>query len=144
LSESKFTETHLRAPNSYIYDVGLAETNNYSGLRIPVKKAFDTWANSDWFLNDDLNENGQLSAYVYWEDIPGLIQNVGIESASSIEDSKIRVMVNPQKGKGNAVVSLHLGPNGNYEDQIVWSWHIWVTDDPSQGVSYGQGMETDL
>src|SRR5690606_4983784 len=109
LSESKFTENHLRAPNSYIFDVELAKTNNYAGLKIPVTKAFETWASADWFLHDPLQENGHLSAYVYWEDTPGLIEEVAIETATIKENSKIRVMVNPKKGKGNAVISLHLG-----------------------------------
>lgn len=133
----------LRAPNSYIFDIELARDNNYSGIKIPIKKAFEIWANDDWFLNQDLNINGILSAYVYWEDVNGLISNVQIESAEIIENSKILVSVNPKKNEGNALISLHLGNNGNSNDPIVWSWHIWVTDDPTEGVSFGQDIETD-
>lgn len=133
----------LRAPNSYIFDVDLAEQNHYSGLKIPVKKAFEIWENEDWFLNEPLNENGTLSAYVYWEDTHGLISSVEIENANPIENSKISVLINPKKGKGNALISLHLGDNGNENDPIIWSWHIWVTDDPTEGTTYGQGIETD-
>src|SRR5690606_18476687 len=142
--ERMVSDSYLRAPNSYIYDIDLAAQNNYSGLKIPVKKAFEVWANADWFLNEQLNSNGILSAYVYWEDVHGLIGDVGIETGIFTEDSKILISVNPKKGKGNAVISLHLGNEGTSSDPIVWSWHIWVTDDPSEGVAYGQGIETDL
>lgn len=137
------TETHLRAPNSYIYDVDLAKSNGFSGLKIPVKKAFEIWSNGNWFLNDPLSNNGQLSAYLYWEDTNGLVQKVEMENASSAIDSKIKVEINPKKGKGNALISLHWGSSGSPDDDVIWSWHVWVTDDPSEGVAYGQGIETD-
>ncbi len=136
-------QEYLRAPNSYIYDPELAENNQYAGFKIPVTKAFAVWEDADWFLNQPLNTNRTLSAYAYWEDVPGLIQEVKIESASEIENSKIIVKVNPKKGMGNALISLHLGINGNSTDPIVWSWHVWVTDDPSNGIIYSQGIETD-
>ncbi len=139
-----FDNSFLRAPNSYIFDLNLAKSNNYSGLKIPVRKAFEIWSNGDWFLGEALNENGILSAYVYWEDVNGLISNVEIESSNLIEDSKIIVSFNPKKGKGNGLISLHLGNNGNSGDPIIWSWHVWATDDPSDGVVYGQGIETDI
>lgn len=139
-----FNETFLRAPNSYIYDLNLAAENNYGGLKIPVKKAFEMWANGEWFLNQPLPSNKILNAYVYWEDVNGLVNKVEIENNGSPEKSKILVSVNPKKGKGNALISLHLGDNGNAEDDVVWSWHVWVTDDPSEGVAFGQDMETDL
>lgn len=142
--DAKMDDTFLRSPNSYIYDWNLAKANNYSGIKIPVTKAFQIWANENWFLNQPLDPNGILSAYVYWEDVNGLVSNVSIENSNPIENSKIIVSVNPKKGKGNAVISLHLGSNGNSEDAIIWSWHIWVTDDPSEGVAYGQGIETDI
>lgn len=138
-----FNQEYLRAPNSYIYDPELAESQNYAGLKIPVTKAFAVWENANWFLNQPLNTNRTLSAYAYWEDVPGLIQSVEIESAAEIENSKIIVKVNPKKGMGNALISLHLGIKGNADDPIVWSWHVWVTDDPTNGVVYSQGIETD-
>jgi hypothetical protein len=138
------TETHLRAPNSYIFDIDYAKSHGFTGLKIPVKKAFEIWANSDWYLNNPLPNNGSLSAYVYWEDTNGLIQSVLLENGSIPAESKINVQMNQMKGEGNAVISLHYGNAGNEDDPIIWSWHVWVTDDPSEGVEYGQDMETDL
>src|SRR5690606_3507529 len=125
---SELNQNYLRAPNSYIYDVGLAKSQNYGGLKIPVTKAFAVWESSEWYLNQSLNSAHILSAFIYWEDVPGLIQDVDIENASPKSNSKILVKINPKKGKGNAVISLHLGSLGNSQDPIVWSWHVWVTD----------------
>lgn len=141
---SVISDSHLRAPNSYIFDYTLAREHNYSGLKIPVKKAFEIWSDENWFLNENLDVSGILSAYVYWEDVHGLISKVEIDNSDPIENSKIVVSVNPKKGKGNALISLHLGNNGNSNDDIIWSWHVWVTDDPSEGVEYGHGIETDI
>lgn len=131
------------APNSYIFDITKADQGSYDGLYIPVKKAYEMWSRSEYFKNQDnsfskIPENGSQSTDVYWEDVPGLIKNVQIVSSSNPEDSKIKVDVDRTKGKGNAVVSFKV--NGN----IYWSWHIWVTDDPTNGISYGQGFETDI
>lgn len=136
--------SYLRAPNSYIYDIDLAKQNNYKGLKIPVAKAFEIWSSSDWFLNENLAQDSILSAYVYWEDVHGLISKVFVENPSQGSNSKINVEINPTKGKGNALISLHYGSKGNQNDAIIWSWHIWVTDDPTQGVAFGQGIETDI
>lgn len=130
-----------RAPNSYIFDIDYAESNQYGGLQIPVKKAYAAWSDAEGFLKEPI-PTGIQSAYVYWEDIPGLIRNVNISGAG--EDSNIQVAINKGKGKGNAVISFHVGSNGNDSDPIYWTWHIWVTDDPTQGYEYSKGFETDI
>lgn len=128
-----------RAPNAYIYDVDYAEINGFGGLKIPVKKAYEAWRDPTGFLKQNI-PNGKQTAFVYWEDVPGLIRSVSMEGEG--ENANIRVAVNPGKGKGNAVVSFHVGNQQNGQDPIFWSWHIWVTDDPTQGVEYSKGFET--
>ncbi|MBN8621749.1 MAG: T9SS type A sorting domain-containing protein [Flavobacteriales bacterium] len=132
---------YAKAPNSYIYDLDYAASNNYGGIMIPVKKAYEMWASYNYLKTDGVNTpipGGIQEASVYWEDIPGLISEVSVVSGETPSDSKIRVEVNSAKGKGNAVIAFKV--NGN----IYWSWHIWVTDDPSNGVNYSQGFETDV
>ena len=46
--------------------------------------------------------------------------------------------MNKAKGKGNAVVAFKV------DGTIYWSWHIWVTDNPENGIAYSQGTETDI
>jgi PKD repeat protein len=126
-----------RAPNSYILDVN----EPHSGLYIPVIKAYDAWKNSEFLKKQEASDpipEGTQSASVYWEDVPGLIQEVGIKSEGEPDQSKIKVSVDKTKGKGNAVIAFKVN------DKIYWSWHIWVTDDPSNGVTYTQGFETNI
>lgn len=131
---------YAKAPNSYIYDINLAHSQNYGGIEIPVKKAYQMWANYEYLKTNAVPTPipaGSQSATLYWEDVPGLIQNVSIVASGNAEDSKIKVEINNAKGKGNAVVAFKV--NGT----IYWSWHIWVTDNPENGVVYSQGFETD-
>lgn len=121
------------APNSYIFDIDKAKKENLGGISIPVKKAFTVWENNEYFKEPI--PDGKLSASVYWEDVPGLIRSAQIDGEG--KGSNIKVMVDKARGKGNAVIALHVGSNGNYKDPIYWSWHVWVTDDPSNGVKFG-------
>lgn len=135
------TVNYAKAPNSYIYDLELANVQNYGGIEIPVKKAYEMWSKYEY-----LKTNGSFtpipagiqSASIYWEDVPGLIEKVAILSSSDPSGSKIKVDINKGKGKGNAVVAFKV------DGTIYWSWHIWVTDNPKNGVIYTQGTETDV
>ena len=134
LSESSLSQSKgvialdwTKAPNSYIFD----PAQNGEGLYIPVKKAYEMWR-SYKYLASAGTIKGKMTADVLWEDVPGLIKsgaNYNLEIVDSGEDGKIKVMVNKAK-KGNAVVAFRL--NG----EIFWSWHIWVTDDPTNGSTY--------
>ena len=130
------------APNSYIFDIKTANDENREGLMIPVAKAYEMWRKNEYFKNAD-NTNtpipaGTQSTDVYWEDVPGLIRKVDLLTGATADSTKLKVYVDRTRGKGNAVISFKV--NGN----IYWSWHIWVTDDPTEGVVYSQGFETDL
>ncbi|WP_426476266.1 hypothetical protein ACP3T3_12955 [Chryseobacterium sp. CBSDS_008] len=116
-----------KAPNSYIFDPG----QNSEGLLVPVKKAYAMWEGGG-YLNGSGIPAGTVTADVLWEDVHGLIKsgvNYALEITGTGQDAKIKVPVNKTK-KGNAVVALKV--NG----EIYWSWHIWVTDDPTNGTSY--------
>jgi len=116
-----------KAPNSYIFD----PAQSYSGLYIPVKKAYAMWSGYK-FLGYSTLPHGAVTADVLWEDTHGLIKSgsaYALEISGSGENAKIKVPVNKAK-KGNAVVAFRI--NG----EIYWSWHIWVTDDPTNGSTY--------
>lgn len=140
------------APNSYIF-TGKEDadpTKDVEGLKIPVKKAFAVWKDDRdpvVSFNTPVPTESQLSAYVYWEDVSGLIKSNDVYKLNldgNGEDAKIIVPVDKAKGEGNAVIALHAGANGNSNDPIYWTWHVWVTDDPRTGGStYNQGMELD-
>lgn len=116
-----------KAPNSYIFD----PSQNGDGLYIPVRKAYAMWA-QDRYIGGAAIPAGKVTADVLWEDVHGLIKSgsgYALEVVDAGENAKIKVPVNKAK-KGNAVVVFRV--NG----EIYWSWHIWVTDDPSNGSKY--------
>ncbi len=116
-----------KAPNSYIFDPG----QNSEGLLIPVRKAYAMWQ-GDGYIKGDGIPSGNQTAEVLWEDSHGLIKSgerYSLEILGSDENAKIKVPINKAK-KGNAVVALRVN------SEIYWSWHIWVTDDPTNGSTY--------
>ncbi|MGG5209011.1 T9SS type A sorting domain-containing protein [Chryseobacterium sp. MIQD13] len=131
-----------KAPNSYIFTGKDKKNNNadVDGLYIPVKKAYEMWSKGGEFMKDDsgnytpIPELGIASAGLYWEDETGLIKSVSLEGTG--ENAKIKVLVNKLK-EGNAVVSYKV------DNKIYWTWHVWVTDDPTDGSTYHQGFEKD-
>lgn len=117
----------MKAPNSYIFEP--SQTNE--GIYIPVKKAYAMWAGYKFLGYSDIPD-GIVTADVLWEDSHGLIKsglNYDLDIEGSGENAKIKIPVNKSK-EGNAVVVFRV--NG----EIFWSWHIWVTDDPTNGSTY--------
>jgi len=129
-----------KAPNSYIFTGKDKNGNNVDGLYIPVKKAYEMWAKGGDLMKDEQNsytkipDVGIAKAGLYWEDEVGLIKSVALEGTG--ENAKIKVLVNKLK-EGNAVVSYRI------DDKVYWTWHVWVTDDPTNGSTYHQGFEAD-
>ncbi|MBB6371636.1 T9SS type A sorting domain-containing protein [Chryseobacterium shigense] len=128
-----------KAPNSYVFTGKDKNGNAVDGLYIPVKKAYEMWAKGGEFMKNDQGSYtpipaGTASTGLYWEDEPGLIKSVALEGTG--EDAKIKVSVNRLK-EGNAVVSYRVN------NQVYWTWHVWVTDDPTDGSTYRLGFEKD-
>ncbi|WP_312766687.1 T9SS type A sorting domain-containing protein [Epilithonimonas sp.] len=128
-----------RAPNSYIFTGKDKNGNNVDGLYIPVKKAYEMWRNGGEFMKDDSGNYTQIpsgitTAGLYWEDEVGLIKSVVLDGTD--ENAKIKVLVNKLK-EGNAVISYRV------DNVVYWTWHVWVTDDPTNGSTYHHGFEKD-
>ena len=122
-----FVPDWKKAPNSYIFD----PSQNSNGIYIPVKKAYAMWG-EDKLLGGKAIPSGKITADVLWEDVHGLIKSdpaYRLEIIDSGENAKIKVPVNKSK-KGNAVIAFRV------DGEIYWSWHVWVTDDPSNGSAY--------
>ncbi len=93
----------------------------------------------EFMVNDQGNYTpipaGTATVGLYWEDQIGLIKSVSLEGTG--RSAKIKVLVNKTK-EGNAVIYFKV--NGI----IYWSWHVWVTDDPTiDGSTYHHGFEKD-
>ncbi|MDH1603098.1 hypothetical protein [Empedobacter sp. GD03739] len=84
------------------------------------------------YMGGNTIPTGTATAEVYWEDVHGLIKSssdYNLQIIGTGEDAKIKVPINKTK-KGNAVIVYKV------DGQIYWSWHVWVTDDPSNGSTY--------
>lgn len=126
-NSNKLVVDWTKAPNSYIFD----PSQNSDGLYIPVRKAYAMWEN-DKYIGGTSIPAGKITADVLWEDVHGLIKSgsdYSLEVLDVGQNAKIKVPINKSK-EGNAVVVFRV--NG----EIYWSWHIWVTDDPTNGPKY--------
>ncbi|WP_379964434.1 T9SS type A sorting domain-containing protein [Epilithonimonas sp. UC225_85] len=139
----KIENDYTLAPNSYIFykDGILPDGTKTDGLYIPVAKAYQMWKKGRYMQNDagsftPISENGKQTAAVFWEDVNGLISSTFIVGTG--EDAKIKIIIDKTKGEGNASIAFKV------DGVIYWTWHIWVTDDPAYGATYGQGFETDV
>ena len=65
---------------------------------------------------------GTLSARVIWTDAIGLVKNVGVSGSGQNAYLNFEVPAD-RICQGNALVAVFAG------DVIVWSWHVWVTDE---------------
>lgn len=81
-----------------------------------------------------LDRSHKVSLQVLWQDTPSLIDKVELIGGDKGYNSTFKVKTNSGKD-GNALIALHVGPNGNNSDPIAWSWHIWVTDYDPNSVS---------
>ncbi len=66
------------------------------------------------------------TAQVIWMDQPGLIESVSYEAGGAgPADDRIQFVVSPEGiVQGNALIGVLDGTG-----TIVWSWHIWITDE---------------
>lgn len=62
-----------------------------------------------------------------WADRAGLLSDVLLENDGYITFSASEL-------KGNSVIA---GLKSNLNASILWSWHIWLTDDPTEHACYG-------
>ena len=98
--------------SSYRYDGGLYSTlsicQNHLGAAI-----------TDPYIYNNANCTPD-NAIIIWQDSPGILSNVTLDS----DRKNILFRVNPETiNQGNALIAVR-----NSANEIMWSWHIWVTD----------------
>jgi len=123
--------TSLTAGKEYTIDITLrsdvvpevAETANcymiapYNSLKIPVNVRGNGVEVESTGISASISP---LSVGILWETSPELIS---LSTMSS--DEKVTITANSATS-GNAVIAAYSGENQTGE--ILWSWHIWVTD----------------
>lgn len=106
----------LNSPNCYIVKPGSASEE------IPIAKAYLVSEKRPELKA--LDRDASVSVSLLWQDTPNLISSVQLVGGDLGINSKIKVTTNNHSG--NALVAVLVGSD------IVWSWHIWVTDyDPN-------------
>lgn len=142
--EQTITLIHKAAPVDYTADLSLPNcyivTPDQTQFSFPIAKAVAVWKQGVWQgLNKDEvksalipTANAQnvdnietLNAKVLWYD------NANVLNTSSVKynaEKKEIEFTRSSSTKGNAVIALYDKENGN----ILWSWHIWVTDQPKE------------
>lgn len=98
-----------------------AESNSYivgynDVIAIPVSRANKS------ALGEQISSSAELTAELIWMDTEDVIEEVFIYGTGSSGN----IMVTTGEINGNAVVAVKVNNN------IVWSWHIWVDEDPSK------------
>ncbi len=68
------------------------------------------------------------SAYLLWESQLGLISDI------ELKFGYVRFKLPDTSARGNAVIAVY-----DENDKVLWSWHIWITNTPSeQSVTIGE------
>ena len=139
----------INAPG--IYSLPLVYGNAIDKEKNPTspyynKNAYTSKASGSNVLKTFLNHKGKdINPYIYdnedcqpayaklvWQDAKGLVSGVEL----SDNNRSLKFTVNQETiAQGNAVVAVY-----DNSDQVLWSWHIWVTDyklgDDLKTVSY--------
>ena len=99
---------------------------------IPILKAYAMWnLYAEWLGGEDFTSLVP-EPVLLWQDLPGLITNVGLIPGQTAEEGSI--FVSTADKVGNALIGLRIG------GEIRWSWHIWVTryDPNAELVAFGK------
>lgn len=133
LSGSNMYSDALYLPNSYNVTPGTTKVD------IPVEKAFRIWeyygsTEGNNRLPSELVE-GELTPVLYWQDAPIILSAASLSISGNNRSDIISVKLAGGTVEGNAVIALKDGSG-----TIRWSWHIWVTDDPTEANLNGGGL----
>lgn len=138
---------NFQSANSYIIDInGLSERIANVATKGPAGYCFtgSVMGNgqrgvvsdgSVYFPTSDAVIRGATSARIVWQSSRDLISNV------QLQHEYVRFVVNRAE-EGNAVLAVT-----DASGKILWSWHVWITEDPTKNpltvttVPAGVGME---
>jgi uncharacterized protein (TIGR02145 family) len=125
LESSGVTQTSDGMTNCFMVKPG-------NKLEFPVSRAY-TYNGTNFTTTlhaTDKNYTGEFTTEVVWADVAGLIETPTMIPDLVGNKAKVSIQTNSDK-EGNAVVAIRKATDGK---EIVWSWHIWVTDyDPDNG-----------
>lgn len=80
-------------------------------------------------FDGSIPESASYSATWIWTDTPDMVTGISYDNASR------RISFSASGQEGNTLIALMDG------SRIVWSWHIWATDDPGQSLVQGSSPQ---
>ncbi len=119
----------------------LVESNCYmvkpnNIVYIPISRANTAWVAAG--MSAQINDTNWTSGLEWTDNSNGMSSYGAVQSITSNQQGGY-IAVRTGSTTGNAVVYLK-----NSLGNIVWSWHIWVTDyDPNNGTTYSYSNGTD-
>lgn len=100
------------------YTAGVDEMQYHR--RLENKNITQPWVDEDYSMGDPKE---------VWEDAPGLVRNVRLTKMRTDDiDGKEHAFIVFEVPRTNIVQGNAIVAARNDKGQIVWSWHIWVTD----------------
>ena len=115
LSESDFANCYIvSGPGRYSFNAGNLG-NGDKGI-LHVERIY--MGRDIQKFHCDNSDISPVRLELLWEDCPGLISDIRLED--------LRASFTASADKGNALIAAY-----DAEGQIVWSWHIWCTDEPA-------------
>ena len=110
------------------YSLAYHATESGSYIKPDLVRHDNNAITDPWIANNGFNPDG---AELIWQDANGLISTVGVTGAltpSDTSDDFLTFTVPSGTPLGNAVIAAKVGST------IVWSWHIWVTNENFQNL----------
>lgn len=93
------------------------------------------------YIKNVVGTSSSYSAELVWQDVNGLISSVGVNDDAIDSNGKgfVTFTVSSDNiAQGNGIIAL------KYGSTIVWSWHIWVTDEDLTQVRKSKGSSGDV
>lgn len=113
--------------------------STYTGSSSSVLKTFINHNGSTItspYIQTVVGTSSSYSAELVWQDVQGLISSVGVnnDAIDSNGNGFVTFTVSSDNiAQGNGIIAL------KYGSTIVWSWHIWVTDEDLTQVRKSKG-----
>jgi len=130
-----FTPGTVERANCYILNPA---PNSDRQFRIPIDRIWTFWGgltkDDGTLLYEKYDStttpaqlmNKKYSAYILWTDIEDINDKVTVDMTGHDSGSGAYFTATVKPGtEGNAVVAVQ---NNLGADQILWSWHLWITD----------------
>ena len=126
----------LLPPPPTVYNANSVVVSDTEAFGLDVTRANTFWSNPDVsFGTNIIGDNTEWTAEVVWQDIPSRAINFCDASGKTVSGDtyngtgKTPLCIKAATAtKGNVIVGIK--KKGAGKDAYIWSWHLWLTDEP--------------